>query len=119
MCFNTIYKECESLELNTKYTSDCALSKVQQMIGGKWKLILLWIISEKPRRFGEIHRTFPDITQAMLTKQLRELEHDGLIHREIFKEVPPRVEYSLTELGVRFVPILRYMYNWGEQYLEE
>lgn len=102
----------------TKYSKDCGLSKVQQMVGGKWKLILLGYISEQPRRFGEMHRNFPDITQAMLTKQLRELEQDGLVHREVFKEVPPRVEYSLTELGLKFVPILRDMYDWGEQYLE-
>lgn len=107
------------MDTNKRYKPDCALSKVQQMIGGKWKLSLLWYISEKPRRFGEIHRTFPDITQAMLTKQLRELEHDGLLHREIYKEVPPRVEYSLTDLGNNFVPILRNMYDWGEQHLEE
>lgn len=107
------------METNKRYEPDCALSKVQQIIAGKWKLVLLWYISVEPRRFGEIHRTFPDITQAMLTKQLRELEHDGLIHREIYKEVPPRVEYSLTDLGKNFVPILQNMYDWGEQHLEE
>ncbi len=101
-----------------EYSSDCALSKVQKMVGGKWKLILLWYISEKPRRFGEINRSFPDITQSMLTKQLRELEHDGLVHREVYKEVPPRVEYSLTNLGQQFVPILHNMYDWGERNLE-
>ncbi|MEI2404134.1 winged helix-turn-helix transcriptional regulator [Niallia taxi] len=102
-----------------KYSSDCALSKVQKLIGGKWKLILLWYISEQPRRFGEMHRSFPDMTQSMLTKQLRELENDGLLHREIYKEVPPRVEYSLTDLGQQFVPILQYMYDWGESHLKE
>ncbi|MEH7148464.1 winged helix-turn-helix transcriptional regulator, partial [Priestia megaterium] len=79
-----------------KYSSDCGLNKVQKLIGGKWKLSLLWYISEETRRFGEIKRVFPDITQSMLTKQLRELESDGLLHREVYKEVPPRVEYSLT-----------------------
>ncbi|PGT75643.1 MULTISPECIES: winged helix-turn-helix transcriptional regulator [Bacillaceae] len=102
-----------------KYSPDCALSKVQKVIGGKWKLILLWYISEQPRRFGEMHRSFPDMTQSMLTKQLRELENDGLLHREIYKEVPPRVEYSLTDLGQQFVPILQNMYAWGERHLEE
>ncbi|MCG7384503.1 helix-turn-helix domain-containing protein [Paenibacillus sp. ACRRY] len=107
------------MESNKRYDPGCALSKVQQLIGGKWKLMLLWYISEEPRRFGEIHRTFPDITQAMLTKQLRELENDGLVHREVYKEVPPRVEYSLTDLGKLFVPILRHMYDWGEEHLKE
>lgn len=106
------------MQSDKRYDYDCPLSKVQQLIGGKWKLILLWHISGEPRRFGEIHRTFPEITQAMLTKQLRELENSGLVHREIYKEVPPRVEYSLTDLGEDFVPILRHMYDWGEQHLE-
>ncbi|MEH7020999.1 winged helix-turn-helix transcriptional regulator [Priestia megaterium] len=103
---------------NTKhYTPDCGLAKVQQMLGGKWKLVLLWYLSEKPRRFGEIHRCFPEITQAMLTKQLRELEQDKLIHREVFKQVPPKVEYSLTDLGLKFFPIIKAMYDWGEENL--
>ena len=93
-------------------------NKVQKLIGGKWKLSLLWYISEETRRFGEINRVFPDITQSMLTKQLRELESDGLLHREIYKEVPPRVEYSLTNLGQQFIPILNRMSEWGECNLE-
>lgn len=99
------------------YYDGCGLSKVQKIVGGKWKLVLLWFISEEARRFGEINKTFPDITQSMLTKQLRELEADGLIHREIYKEVPPRVEYTLTELGEKFLPILTEMQSWGETYL--
>ncbi|MNC30883.1 HTH-type transcriptional activator HxlR [compost metagenome] len=107
------------MEQSKRYDLDCALSIVQQIIGGKWKLVLLWYISKEPRRFGEIHRAFPDITQAMLTKQLRELESNGLVHREIYREVPPRVEYSLTGLGEKFVPILGHMYDWGEKHSEE
>ncbi|MGE7823311.1 winged helix-turn-helix transcriptional regulator [Paenibacillus sp. NPDC093718] len=71
-------------------------------------------MSEEARRFGDIKRTFPDITQSMLTKQLRELESDGLLHREVYKEVPPRVEYSLTCLGKGFLPILHSMSECGE-----
>ncbi|WP_309137887.1 winged helix-turn-helix transcriptional regulator [Paenibacillus sp. SC116] len=105
---------------NTKFHSpDCALAKVQQMLGGKWKLLLLWYLSEEPRRFGEIRRCFPEITEAMLTKQLRELEQDKLIHREVFKVVPPRVEYSLTDLGLKFFPIIEAMYDWGEENLKD
>nr|WP_154894247.1 helix-turn-helix domain-containing protein [Paenibacillus xylanexedens] len=96
------------------YSPDCGLNRVQKMVAGKWKLSLLWYISEETRRFGEIKRVFPDITQSMLTKQLRELESDGLIHREIYKEVPPRVEYSLTNLGQQFSPLLRIMSEWGD-----
>ncbi|OFK76878.1 HxlR family transcriptional regulator [Staphylococcus pettenkoferi] len=100
-----------------EYSHDCGLAKVQKLVGGKWKLVLLWYVSETPRRFGEINRTFPELTQSMLTKQLRELERDGLVHREVYKEIPPKVEYSLTELGKKFEPILKYMYDWGEENL--
>ncbi|WP_235550448.1 winged helix-turn-helix transcriptional regulator [Paenibacillus sp. Soil750] len=104
---------------NTKYRSpDCGLTKIQQMLGGKWKLLLLWYLSEEPRRFGEIRRCFPEITEAMLTKQLRELEQDKLIYREVFKVVPPRVEYSLTDLGSKFFPIIEAMHDWGEENLK-
>nr|WP_261779971.1 winged helix-turn-helix transcriptional regulator [Paenibacillus xylanexedens] len=75
-------------------------------------------MSEETRRFGDIKRAFPDITQSMLTKQLRELENDGLLHSEVYKEVPPRVEYTLTNLGQRFLPILQSMSEWGDCNLE-
>ncbi len=101
-----------------KYSCECGLNKVQRIVAGKWKLSLLWYISEETRRFGEIKRIFPDITQSMLTKQLRELENDGLLHREVYKEVPPRVEYSLTNLGQQFIPILNSMSEWGEYNLK-
>jgi DNA-binding HxlR family transcriptional regulator len=106
------------MEHSKKYSGDCGLNKVQKIVGGKWKLSLLWYISAETRRFGEIKRIFPDITQSMLTKQLRELESDGLLHREIYKEVPPRVEYSLTNLGQQFLPILQSMSEWGDCNLE-
>jgi DNA-binding HxlR family transcriptional regulator len=70
---------------SNKYSGDCGLNKVQKIIGGKWKLSLLWYLSDETRRFGEIKRMFPKITQSMLTKQLRELESDQLIHREVYK----------------------------------
>ncbi len=88
------------------------------MVGGKWKLVILWYISEGPKRFGEIHRCFPDITQSMLTKQLRELESDKLIHREVYKVVPPKVEYTLTSLGESFFPIIKTMHDWGNEFLD-
>lgn len=108
----------ENMNHSKKYSGDCGLNKVQKIVGGKWKLSLLWYISAETRRFGEIKRIFPDITQSMLTKQLRELESDGLLHREIYKEVPPRVEYSLTNLGQQFLPILQSMSEWGDCNLE-
>ena len=94
------------------------MSKLQAVIGGKWKILILWYVAfYKVQRFGELLRRLDGITQSTLTKQLRELENDGFLHREIYKEIPPRVEYSLTELGKSFLPVLQTMMTWSEQYL--
>jgi DNA-binding HxlR family transcriptional regulator len=103
---------------NPNNVTDCPLTMVQKIIGGKWKMVILWHLSRGTKRFGEIRRIFPDITQTMLTKQLRELEEDGFVFREIFKEIPPHVEYSLTSTGANFVPILRSIYDWGDVHLK-
>jgi len=93
----------------------CAtVSVIQKVLGGKWKIEILYYISLNTRRFGELRRQIGDITQSTLTKQLRELEADGFISRYIYQEIPPKVEYSLTELGKSFVPVLEYMKQWGE-----
>lgn len=96
----------------------CTVSVTLEIIGGKWKSLILWHLSFKTLRFSQLQRRMPKVTQKMLTQQLRELEADGLIHREVYAEVPPRVEYSLTELGQSVVPILQQMYQWGKDYLE-
>lgn len=101
---------------NEEGQAKCPIVKPQNMIGGKWKLILLWLISLETRRFNELQRLLPDISKGILSKNLRELESDCLIHREIYKEVPPKVEYSLTEIGKSFVPILNGIAEWGKQY---
>jgi DNA-binding HxlR family transcriptional regulator len=88
------------------------------VIGGKWKGVLLFELLQGPKRFGELRRLMPAITQRMLTRQLRELENDGVIHREVFREVPPKVEYSLTEFGRSLEPILLLMRDWGNQYAD-
>lgn len=94
------------------------MSKLQSVIGGKWKILILWYITfYKVQRFGELMRRLDGITQSTLTKQLRELETDGFIHREIYKEIPPKVEYSLTEFGESFIPVLQTMMTWSETYL--
>lgn len=106
--------------MNTKGTEAerCAtVSTIQKVLGGKWKIEILYYISLKTRRFGELQRQIGDITQSTLTKQLRELEADGFISRYIYQEIPPKVEYSLTELGKSFVPVLEYMKQWGEAHL--
>lgn len=101
---------------NGKYLP-CAMARLQHIIAGKWKIYILWILAHQTMRFGELHRQIGDITQSMLTKQLRELETDGFIIRHIYQEVPPKVEYSLSELGKSFVPVLKNLNHWGETYL--
>ena len=94
------------------------MASVQGVLGGKWKILILWYIAfYKVQRFGQLMRRLDGITQSSLTKQLRELEQDGFIHREIYKEIPPKVEYSLTELGQSFTPILNQMMIWSEAHL--
>ena len=95
----------------------CTVSVTLDIIGGKWKSLILWQLSFKTLRFSQLKRRLSKVTQKMLTQQLRELERDGLIHRKVYAEVPPRVEYSLTPLGISVIPILQLMYQWGQDYL--
>ena len=93
------------------------ISTVQKLLGGKYKIELLWYIGKcDVRRFGQLRRQIGEITESSLTKQLRELETDGFIIRHDFCEVPPRVEYTLTELGYSLKPVLDALWNWGEEY---
>lgn len=94
----------------------CPVETTLDVIGGKWKGIILYQLLNGTKRFNEFRRLNPGITQFMLTLQLRELERDGIIHREIYKEVPPRVEYSLTDFGRTLEPIIMSMKAWGESY---
>lgn len=94
------------------------MSLLQGVLGGKWKLLILWYVSfYGVQRFGELSRRLDGITQSTLTKQLRELEKDGFLHREVYPEVPPRVEYTLTPRGRSFVPVLEEMVAWSEGHL--
>lgn len=92
----------------------CPVTKTMSVIGGKWKPIIMWTVRTGKRRFGEIKKMIPGITQKMLTQQLRELERDGIIGRKVYPVVPPMVEYSLTECGRTLTPILDAMAEWGE-----
>ncbi len=95
----------------------CPVTATMQVLGGKWKAILInAIYHTSPARFGELKRSVKGITQSMLTQQLRELEEDGLISRKIYAEIPPRVEYTLTEFGLTLSPIMISMANWGKEY---
>lgn len=94
------------------------MSLLQGVLSGKWKLLILWYIAfYEVQRFGELYRRLDGITQSTLTKQLRELEQDGFLHRKVFPEVPPHVEYTLTEQGKSFVPVLQQMVTWSEDHL--
>lgn len=94
------------------------MASLQAVLGGKWKILILWYVAfYKVQRFGQLMRRLDGITQSSLTKQLRELERDGFLHREVYGEVPPRVEYSLTELGESFQPILDQMLRWSAERL--
>ena len=95
----------------------CPVEVTLDVIGGKWKCIIIWWLREHPRRFSELKQLIPGITQKVLTEQLRELEADGLIHREAHKEKPPRVEYSLTSYGTTIRPITNLMCEWGKNHL--
>ena len=97
--------------------NSCPVTATMQVLGGKWKSILInAIYHTSPARFGELKRSVKGITQSMLTKQLRELEDDGIISRKIYAEIPPRVEYTLTEFGLTLSPIMLSMAEWGKQY---
>ncbi|HEX9061461.1 MAG TPA: winged helix-turn-helix transcriptional regulator [Clostridia bacterium] len=86
---------------------------------GKWKLAILWIIGQKTRRFNELQRLMPHVARGVLTQQLRELERDRLVHREVYREVPPKVEYSLTEIGRSFIPVMTQIMEWGVGYIKK
>ncbi len=94
-------------------SASCGIGRIQKIFAGKWKIMILWSLHGKTMRFGELNRALGDITQSALTKQLRELEADGLIKRYVYREVPPRVEYSLSETGNNFVPLLEQINTWS------
>jgi DNA-binding HxlR family transcriptional regulator len=97
---------------------ECPLALALEIIGGKWKALVMYHLRRGALRTGKIKRCLPKITQKMLTQQLRELERDGLVARQVFDTVPPRVEYSLTELGEAAKPLLSSLCAWGQLYAE-
>ena len=97
----------------------CHMELALDIIGGKWKSLIIWHLGENTLRFSDLKRTMPGITQKMLTQQLRELEQDGLVNRFIYTEVPPKVEYSLTDTGKTLLPVLMTLYQWGISYASE
>src|SRR4028119_2312259 len=97
----------------------CPVERTLEVIGGRWKVLILRELFSGVKRFGQLHRALHGITQKMLTQQLREMEEDGIVHREVYLQVPPKVEYSLTPLGESLKPILDSMHQWGTKFLSQ
>lgn len=95
----------------------CPVEVTLDIVGGKWKPLILYYLLQGTRRFNELRRMLPQVTQQMLTLQLRELERDGIVRRTVYPQVPPKVEYALTETGRSLEPILLAMLDWGEAYM--
>lgn len=106
------------MEQNKKHNC-CPVSATLDLIGGKYKALILWHLTEKIIRFSQLRKLVPDATPKMLTQQLRELEDDGLLIRTVYPVVPPKVEYSLTDKGTSLRPILDAMFEWGSKLLKE
>src|SRR5688572_8755014 len=96
---------------------ECGLGPAFTVIGGKWKAMILWEINTQPRRFGELKRLIAGISEKMLIQQLREMERDGIVHRTVYHEVPPKVEYSITKWGASLTHALIPIADWGEDYM--
>jgi DNA-binding HxlR family transcriptional regulator len=95
----------------------CPVEALVDAIGGKWKIPILSLLFQGTRRYGELRQQLPGVTERVLTMQLRELEQAGLVLRTVYPEVPPKVEYSITAMGLSLKPVLRQMLNWSEAYL--
>ena len=102
-----------------KTKTQCPVTATLQLIGGRWKTIILYCLTFGTKRFGEIAVRIPDISRKVLTEQLKELEADGLIMRKQYKEIPPRVEYSLTVMGKSLSPVIQELEKWGMSNLLE
>lgn len=100
-----------------KKSYHCPVEVSMDILSGKWKCLMLWHLHEGTKRYKELEKIVPGVSQKMLTQQLKELEKDGLVTRTVYPEVPPRVEYDLTELGKTAFPILEIMHNWATKKL--
>ena len=99
-------KTCEDINL-------CPVQKAMNVIGGKWKMVILWYLHKDTLRTSELKKCLPRVSEKMLIQQLRELEKDGIVERKVYPEVPPKVEYSLTEEGKKLKPLMDFMVEWG------
>ncbi|GAA0860965.1 winged helix-turn-helix transcriptional regulator [Paraclostridium tenue] len=111
------HSQCHMNERCSKYET-CPINLVHKIISGKWKILILWYLSANPLRFSDLRRKLPDVTQKMLTQQLRNLETHNIVYRKVYPVVPPKVEYGLTKTGEKLIPILESMYSFGIDYLK-
>ena len=111
----------EATKTNKHKTYACCSARPVEatlsVVGGKWKVLILYHLLDETLRFGEIQRRIPNATARMLTRHLRELERDNIVHRKVYAEVPPKVEYSLTEFGQSLMPVIKSMEKWGRTYV--
>jgi len=118
-CFhNQIYKDVKDDTMNREkiLTYGCPVETAMEIIGGKYKVIIIWNLADKTLRYNELKKAIPQVTPKMLSQQLKDLEADGIINRILYPVVPPKTEYSLTELGKSLVPIIKDLCRWGEEY---
>ncbi len=102
-----------------KETCQCPITNAMTMVGGKWKPIIIFVLSSGKLRFGKITFLIPIISRKVLTQQLRELERDGIVTRTVYPEIPPRVEYELTEKGEELMPVYQMLADWSEKHTED
>jgi len=115
---DTLRKEIKEKILNHDY--HCEKELTLSIISGKWKVVILWHLGvEGTHRFSQLQKLFPKISHKILTNQLRELLEDGIVHREVIPDIPPKVEYSMTELGMTLLPIVEMMYEWGKERIDQ
>lgn len=109
-------KESSTNSMNRRWLTECDLTYALQRTGGRWKLLILMHLDRGRKRFSELKKAIPHITERMLTLELREMEADGIVTRQPFAEVPPRVEYRLTAVGQQLIPICEALHDWGGQH---
>lgn len=112
------HDECYMKDKCAKYTK-CPMILVQDIISGKWKILILWYLSYSTLRFSDLQRKLPTVSQKVLSRQLKSMEEDNIINRKVYPVVPPKVEYSLTDTGRKLIPLLEMMHKFGAEYLEE
>ncbi|MDD3224985.1 MAG: helix-turn-helix domain-containing protein [Clostridium sp.] len=114
----SMHEECFMKDKCEKYDK-CPMVLVQNIVGGKWKILILWYLNYSTLRFSSLQKKLPTVSQKVLSRQLKSLEEDNIINRKVYPVVPPKVEYSLTDRGKKLIPILEMMHEFGADYLED